>query len=274
MGDTIGELMVLSGDSIGDLVASTGDSIGDLVFGGNLAAAIPIALLAGLVSFASPCVLPLVPSYLAYVGGFAGGGLTGDDPRRDRGRLLIGVALFVLGFSLVFVTFGILFGTAGLLLKPWLDLILRIAGVIVIIMGLVFIGQVTVMQRTIRPTWKVATGLGGAPLLGIVFGLGWAPCIGPTLTAVYALSLEGGNPARGAILGLAYCLGLGIPFLLVALGFSWVTGSVAWLKRHIRLINIIGGALLILIGLLMVTGVWRIFISHLGVMIGGFDTAI
>ena len=245
------------------------DPIGELVLGGNLALALPIALLAGLISFASPCVLPLVPSYLAYVGGFAG-----DGEKRDRWRLLLGVALFILGFSLVFVTFGILFGTAGLLLKPWLDLILRIAGVIVILMGLVFIGQVTFMQRTIRPGWKVATGLGGAPLLGIVFGLGWAPCIGPTLTAVYALSLDGGNPLRGAVLGLAYCLGLGIPFLLVALGFSWVTGSVAWLKRHIRLINIIGGTMLIIIGLLMVTGVWREVISNLGVMIGGFNTAI
>jgi len=245
------------------------DPIGELILGGNLALALPIALLAGLISFASPCVLPLVPSYLAYVGGFAG-----DGQKRDRGRLLLGVALFILGFSLVFVTFGILFGTAGLLLKPWLDLILRIAGVIVILMGLVFIGQVTFMQRTIRPGWKVATGLGGAPLLGIVFGLGWAPCIGPTLTAVYALSLDGGNPLRGAVLGLAYCLGLGIPFLLVALGFSWVTGSVAWLKRHIRLINIIGGTMLIVIGLLMVTGVWRDVMSNLGVIIGGFNTAI
>jgi len=245
------------------------DPIGELILGGNLALALPIALLAGLISFASPCVLPLVPSYLAYVGGFAG-----DGQKRDRGRLLLGVALFILGFSLVFVTFGILFGTAGLLLKPWLDLILRIAGVIVIVMGLVFIGQVTVMQRTIRPQWKVATGLAGAPLLGIVFGLGWAPCIGPTLTAVYALSLDGGNPLRGAVLGLAYCLGLGIPFLLVALGFSWVTGSVAWLKRHIRLINIIGGTMLIVIGLLMVTGVWRDVMSNLGVIIGGFNTAI
>lgn len=245
------------------------DPIGELVLGGSLALALPIALLAGLISFASPCVLPLVPSYLAYVGGFAG-----DGQKTDRRKLLLGVALFILGFSLVFVTLGILFGTLGLLVKPWLDLILRVAGVIVILMGLVFIGQVTFMQRTIRPQWKVATGLAGAPLLGIVFGLGWAPCIGPTLTAVYALSLDGSNPLRGALLGVAYCLGLGIPFLLVALGFSWVTGSVAWLKRHIRLINIIGGSLLIVIGLLMVSGLWRVFVSNLGAVIGGFVPAI
>ncbi len=245
------------------------DPIGELVLSGSLAIAIPIALLAGLVSFASPCVLPLVPSYLAYVGGF-----TGTPEQKGRSRLLLGVLLFILGFSLVFVTLGILFGTAGLLLKPWMDLILRIAGVIVIVMGLVFIGQVTFLQGTIRPRWKVATGLAGAPLLGIVFGLGWAPCIGPTLTAVYAIALDGSDPLRGAVLGLAYCLGLGIPFLLVALGLGWVTGSVAWLKRHIRLINIIGGALLIAIGVLMVSGLWRLFISNLGAVIGGFVTPL
>lgn len=245
------------------------DPIGELVLGGNLLIAVPIAILAGLVSFASPCVLPLVPSYLAYVGGF-----TSVADKSGRGKLLLGVALFILGFSVVFVTLGILFGTAGLLLRPWLDLILRIAGVVVILMGLVFIGQVTFMQRTIRPGWRVATGLGGAPLLGIVFALGWAPCIGPTLTAVYTIALDGSDPLRGALLGIAYCLGLGIPFLLVALGLGWVTGSVAWLKRHIRVINIVGGALLVLIGLLMVSGLWRVFISNLGSVIGGFDPAL
>ena len=245
------------------------DPIGELVLSGSLLLALPIAVLAGLVSFASPCVLPLVPSYLAYVGGFVG-----DGERPDRRRLLLGVSLFILGFSLVFVTLGVLFGTAGLLLKPYLDLVLRIAGVIVILMGFVFIGQVTFLQRTIRPSWRVATGLGGAPLLGIVFGLGWAPCIGPTLTAVYAIALDGGDPLRGALLGLAFCLGLGIPFLLVALGLGWVTGSVAWLKRHIRVINIVGGAMLIAIGLLMVTGIWRVFISNLGSVIGGFNTPL
>lgn len=245
------------------------DPIGEIVFGGSLALALPIALLAGLVSFASPCVLPLVPSYLAYVGGFAG-----EGEKVDRRRLLLGVALFILGFSIVFVTLGVLFGTVGLLLRPSLDLILRIAGVIVIVMGLVFIGQVTFLQRTIRPQWKVATGLAGAPLLGIVFALGWAPCIGPTLTAVYAIALDGSDPWRGALLAIAYCVGLGIPFLLVALGFGWVTGSVAWLKRNIRVINIIGGALLITIGVLMVTGVWREFISSFGTVISGFVPAL
>jgi cytochrome c-type biogenesis protein len=234
-------------------------SLGEIVFGGNLLLALPIAMLAGLVSFASPCILPLVPGYLGYVGGFAG-----DGEKTDRRRLMLGASLFVLGFSVVFVAFGLLFGAAGLLLTPWLDLITRIAGVIIIVMGLIFIGMFGRMQRTFKPQWKVATGIAGAPFLGIVFGLGWAPCVGPTLAAVLALSLNGGSPARGALLGAVYCLGLGIPFLLVALGLNWVTGSVAWLKRHIRVINIVGGSLLILVGVLMVSGLWTLFITTLG----------
>jgi cytochrome c-type biogenesis protein len=248
--------------------------IGEIVLGGNLLLAIPIALLAGLVSFASPCVLPLVPGYLGYIGGFAEASDTDAGRRRSRNRLLLGVFLFVLGFSVVFVTFGLLFGVAGLLLERWMDIITRVAGVVIIAMGLVFIGQFSAMQRTVKPRWKVATGLVGAPFLGIVFGLGWAPCIGPTLVAVLALSLDGSSPGRGALLGAVYCLGLGIPFLLVALGFGWVAGSVAWLKRNIRVVNLIGGALLVLIGIAMVTGLWTMFISSLGSVIGSFVPAI
>lgn len=252
--------------------------IGELVLSGNLLLAVPIALLAGLISFASPCVLPLVPGYLGFVGGFTGaasaGGGEGATDRGNRNRLLLGVALFILGFSIVFVSFGLVFGVAGLLLKQWLDIITRVAGVVIIVMGLVFIGQFTFLQRTLKPRWRVATGLAGAPFLGIVFGLGWAPCIGPTLAAVLALSLDGGSPARGALLGAVYCLGLGIPFLLVALGFGWVSGSVAWLRRNIRIINIVGGILLVVIGLLMVTGLWQAMISALGAVIGAFVPAL
>lgn len=248
--------------------------VGELVLNGSLIIAIPIALLAGVISFASPCILPLVPGYLGFIGGFAGGDGEGATDARNRRRLLLGVALFVLGFSVVFVTFGLVFGVAGLLLKQWMDIITRIAGVIVIIMGLVFIGQFTFLQRTARPGWRVATGLAGAPFLGLVFGLGWAPCIGPTLTAVLALSLDGGSPARGALLGAVYCLGLGIPFLLVALGFGWVSGSVTWLKRNIRIVNIVGGAVLVVIGLLMVTGLWQAMVSAFGAVIGAFVTPL
>ena len=243
--------------------------ITELITSGNLVVALPIALLAGLVAFVSPCVLPLVPGYLGYIGGFAS-----VSERKGRGRLVLGVLLFVLGFSLVFVLLQVVFSVAGILLIPWIDLITRIVGALLIVMGLIFIGQFSFLQRQLKPQWRVATGLGGAPLLGIIFGLGWTPCLGPTLAAVTSMSLDGGNPWRGALIGLFYCLGLGIPFLLVALGLNWVGGSIAWIKRHIRVINIIGGALLVLIGALMVSGLWRIIMSHLGAVIGGIESPI
>jgi cytochrome c-type biogenesis protein len=243
--------------------------VGQIVFSGQLLLALPIAVLAGLVSFASPCVLPLVPGYLAYVGGMSDPGA-----KRDRSRVLLGVALFVLGFAVVFVAYGAAFGALGLWLVRWQEVVIRVLGVLVILMGLVFIGQFSFLQRTIKPTWRPATGLIGAPLLGIVFGLGWTPCIGPTLAAISALSVGSGSPWRGALLGLFYCIGLGIPFLLVALGFDWVAGSVAFLKRHIRVINIIGGVLLVVIGILMATGLWTAMMSQFLGVISGFVPAI
>lgn len=243
--------------------------VGEIVFSGQLLFALPVAVLAGLVSFASPCVLPLVPGYLAYVGGF-----TDLGAKRDRSRLLTGVALFILGFAIVFVAYGAAFGALGLWLVRWQEVVIRILGVLVIAMGLVFIGQFSFLQRTIKPTWRPATGLIGAPLLGIVFGLGWTPCIGPTLAAISALSVGSGSPWRGALLGLFYCIGLGIPFLLVALGFDWVAGSVAFLKRHIRAINIIGGVLLVIIGILMASGIWSQLMSQFLAVIQGFEPAL
>ncbi|TFC41776.1 cytochrome c biogenesis CcdA family protein [Cryobacterium shii] len=240
-----------------------GEDFAQIVLSGQLLIAIPIALLAGLVSFASPCVLPLVPGYLAYVGGMAGQG--GVHTRR---RLLIGVGLFVLGFSVVFISYGAAFGAAGYWLVRWQDPITRVLGIVVIIMGLAFIGAFSAFQRTVKPRFAPATGLAGAPLLGLVFGVGWTPCLGPTLTAISLLSLGTGSPGRGALLGLFYCLGLGIPFLLVALGFNWMASAIAWLKRHIRAINRVGGSMLILIGVLMASGVWTLWIYSMQALIG------
>ena len=230
-----------------------------VVLSGNLLLALAIAVAAGVVAFASPCVLPLVPGYLGYIGGF-----TSEADRPRRSRMVAGVALFVLGFTIVFIAYNWVLGGAGFLLKSHLDLITRIAGVLVILMGLVVIGQFSFLQRTFKPSWTAATGLAGAPLLGIIFGLGWTPCIGPTLTAVLSLSANSASPWRGAVLGLAFSIGLGIPFLLVALGLNWVTGSMAFVKRHIRVVNIIGGALLVAVGILMVSGIWQLVMSELG----------
>ncbi len=235
---------------------------GAVVLSGGLWFAVPIAIAAGLLSFLSPCVLPLVPGYLGYVSGVTSG------RERTRGRMLLGVGLFVAGFSAVFLAVSLLVGTVGMFVTEYTDLILRIAGGVVIVMGIVFIGQVSFLQRTLKPGWQPRTGLIGAPLLGIVFAVGWTPCVGPTLIAVQSMVLDQGNLGRALIVGLAYCIGLGIPFLLVAIGFGWVGGSVTWVKRHIRAINIAGGALLIVIGLLMVSGIWRAFITTLGAGLG------
>lgn len=244
-------------------------NIDAIVGTGALWAAVPVAMLAGLLSFLSPCVLPLVPGYLGYLGGFTDASADAATERRNRRRLLLGVLLFIAGFTLVFLVYTALAGAAGAWLRAWQDPITRVLGVVLIVMGLVFVGQFTFLQRQFKPSWRAATGLAGAPLLGIVFGLGWTPCIGPALAAVLTLSLSTESVGRGALLGLAYCVGLGIPFLVVALGFGWVTGSLAFLRRHIRTINLIGGGLLIVIGLVMVSGLWTAWMSELqGVMSG------
>lgn len=251
-----------------------GNPFAEVVLSGQLLLAIPIALLAGLVSFASPCVLPLVPGYLAYVGGISEAGSGASDKKAGRRRMLLGIALFILGFSVIFLAYSAAFGALGTWLIVWQDWITRIMGVVVIALGLVFIGQFSFLQRTFKPTWRPATGLAGAPILGIVFGLGWTPCIGPTLGAIQALSLTSGSAWSGVLLGLFYCIGLGLPFLLVALGLNWVTSSVKFLKRHIRTINIVGGAVLVAIGILMVSGLWTIWIYEMQAVINGFVAPI
>ena len=241
---------------------------GQLVFDGALWVAIPIAVLAGLVSFVSPCVLPLVPGYLGYLGGTSVSNRSGADSNpptatAERARLLAGVGLFIAGFTVVFVGVTILGGTFGYLLLQYANVLTRIFGVVVIALGLVFIGFFGIAQRTLRPRIQGRAGLIGAPLLGFALGVGWTPCIGPTLAAILSMSWNLGDPARAGLLGLAYSLGLGIPFLLLALGWGWASRSVSILRRHIRVLNVVGGALLVVLGLLMVTGLWTALMSAL-----------
>jgi cytochrome c-type biogenesis protein len=219
---------------------------GQIILEGSLLIAIPLSLLAGVITFISPCVLPLVPGYLGYVSGSAA----------PKSKVLAGSALFVLGFTAVFVSLGVLAGTAGLLFlarNPWIQALL---GALVVLLGLAMVGQFNFLQKTLKLQVSPRVGLAGAPLLGVVFALGWSPCIGPTLSAVLVLASDSGDPVRGGILATFYSLGIGIPFLLIAAGFSWATKSVGFVRRHIRGFNIFGGSVLILIGLLMVTGLW------------------
>ncbi|MGG2462178.1 cytochrome c biogenesis CcdA family protein [Streptomyces sp. RGM 3693] len=230
------------------------------VLTGALIAAIPVALFAGLVSFFSPCVLPLVPGYMSYVTG-----VTGTDlAEARRGRMLAGALLFVLGFTAVFVSGGALFGFFGKTLQDYKDVISRVLGVLMILLGLAFAGVLKRFgQRELRFHRKPAMGLAGAPVLGVLFGVGWTPCLGPTLTAVNTLSFYDASAGRGALLTVAYCLGLGLPFIAVALAFRRVLGAFGWVKRHYVWVMRAGGGMMIALGVLLLTGVWDILMSQL-----------
>ena len=246
------------------------DTFARTVTDGPLIAAAGVAAVAGLVSFLSPCVLPLVPGYLSYVGGLSGTEATaapapegGDGgvavrtrPVRLRSRTVLGAVLFVLGFTAVFVSYGVLFGRLGALLFEHQRGLERILGVIVILLGLAFLGLLPGTSRELRIHRFPAAGLAGAPLLGVVFGLGWTPCIGPTLGAVQSLALSSAGAGRGATLSAAYCLGLGVPFVLVALGARRLVGALGVVRRHANVVTYVGGGLLVVLGLLLVTGLW------------------
>ena len=196
------------------------------------------------------------------------------DPGRSRGRVLLGSVLFVLGFSVVFVSYGVLFGSIGATLLEYQSVIDRVLGVLLIVMGLAFMGLIPALQRERRmhivPQWGVA----GAPLLGLVFGLGWSPCIGPTLAAVQSMAFTEASAARGALLSFVYCLGLGLPFVLLALAFSRSMRAIGWVKEHYAVVMRVGGAMLLILGVLMITGLWNEFTIWLRVTLPGFETAL
>lgn len=243
----------------------------ETVLDGALPLAVPVALAGGLVSFFSPCVLPLVPGYLSYVTGVSGT----DLARAGRGRMLLGASLFVLGFSAVFVSGGALFGGFGATLQEHRAVISRVLGGLTVLLGLSFMGALPgVTQRELRLHRRPAAGLAGAPLLGSLFGIGWTPCIGPTLSAVNSLAYNEASAARGAFLTAVYCLGLGLPFVVAAVAFRRTLGAFAFVKQHYVWVMRAGGGMLVTVGALLVTGVWDRIVYELQVWSSGFTVGI
>jgi cytochrome c-type biogenesis protein len=219
---------------------------------GSLLLAIPVALIAGLVSFFSPCVIPLLPGYLSYATGLSGA----DLEHARRGRMLAGAVLFVLGFSLVYVLLGWTAGSIGTWLVEWRTQLEIVLGIVLILLGLAFAGLVPFLQRDVRVHSVPAVGLAAAPLLGFLFGLGWTPCVGPTLSAIIGLELNEGTASRGALLAAIYCVGLGVPFIVAALAYRRVLGAFRVIRRHQQWVTRIGGLMLVVVGLALLTGWW------------------
>jgi cytochrome c-type biogenesis protein len=240
--------------------------------GGTMALALPVALLAGLVSFFSPCVVPLLPGYLSYATGLGAAEVVEGSPR--RGRMLAGTSLFVLGFAAVFVMTGVVAGSAGQLLAAYRDVITRVLGVVIIMLGLIFAGVLKIGQRDLRLHRIPAVGVAAAPLVGVVFALGWTPCLSPTLGVVVNLGFNEGTAVRGGLLGFVYALGLGIPFVLAGLAFTRMATAVAFLRERQQLVMRIGGVLLIIVGLLLVTGAWNMLTAVLRQWASSFETVI
>jgi cytochrome c-type biogenesis protein len=238
--------------------------MGEIVSGGPLPLALAVAALAGLVSFLSPCILPLVPGYLSYVTGLVGADL--DSPR--RGRVLAGVSLFTAGFAAVFITVSVLAAEAGRALVRYDRQVQVVVGVLIIVLGLAFLGLIPGLQSEVRIRRLPEAGLLGAPVFGAVFALSWVPCLSPTLAAVLGLAGVGGSTGRAVALAVAYCLGIGLPFLAFGLGVRRLAGVVKAIRRNSRWVTRVGGVMLILVGLALVTGAWSDFVTWLRVTVG------
>ena len=234
--------------------------LANYLLSGNLILALPIAAMAGLISFASPCVIPLVPGYLTYAAGFS----------KNRGKLFLGSLLFVFGFTALFIAYGALFGTLGSSISANEKSISRVLGVITIAMGLIFMGRINLM-RSFKVNRIAESGLVGAPILGFLFGLGWTPCIGPALAAVQTLAIESASASRGSVLSVAYCIGLGTPFILSGLFLDRSQVVRKFLAKNGDRITYIGGFLLIVIGILQITGTWGTLMNSLRGLITGFE---
>jgi cytochrome c-type biogenesis protein len=235
----------------------------DQIFSGVLVTAFPFAVIAGVISFLSPCVLPLVPGYLSFAAGFS----------VSRGKVLLGSFLFVLGFSAVFVSFGAVFGGLGNTLSANEEIISRILGLVTIFLGFIFYGRFP-FSPTIRPKMRTTGGLLGAPLLGVLFGVGWTPCIGPALAAVQTLAFQESSAVRGAVLSFGYCLGLGLPFILSGLSLDKSAKLRSLIYRRGDVISKIGGVFLIAIGVLEVLGLWTQLMNSMRSLISDFIPVI